>query len=291
MRDYAIVSPLFWTGDTGRQIRAKGRDAQVVALYLLTCPSSRMLGIYYLPLPMLAHEVGITLQGASKALASLSEAHFAYYDEVREQVWVPEMARFQIAERLAPSDKRCRGVVKELEKLQDSPFYMRFLDRYAESFHLPRPSPFEGASEPLRCQDQDQDQDQDQKKKCSTVAAPPEFDFERVYAQYPRKQGRKRGLELCRSQIKTQQQYDRLLLAVQNYAAEIKRENTAQKYVKHFKTFMGCWEDHVGAAAPKANNIPSTASVEKGEEFVSQYSGWPEGFFDSIPNPPGSEHG
>ncbi len=38
MRDYAVVSPRFWTGDTGRFLR-QHPDAQRLALYLMTCPS------------------------------------------------------------------------------------------------------------------------------------------------------------------------------------------------------------------------------------------------------------
>jgi hypothetical protein len=50
MRDYAKVAPTFWNGETGKKIRELGRDAQVVALYLITCPSSNWIGLYYLPL-------------------------------------------------------------------------------------------------------------------------------------------------------------------------------------------------------------------------------------------------
>src|SRR5437899_9218726 len=74
VREYAKVAPQFWTGETGKRIRALGRDAQVVALYLVSSPSSTMLGFYYLPIPTLCHEIGISRQGALKALRSLSEA-------------------------------------------------------------------------------------------------------------------------------------------------------------------------------------------------------------------------
>jgi hypothetical protein len=67
-RDFAIVKSSFWTGETGRKLRAAGGDAQRVAMYLITCGSSNMIGLYYLPLPVMCHEIGITLQGASKAL-------------------------------------------------------------------------------------------------------------------------------------------------------------------------------------------------------------------------------
>lgn len=59
MRDYAIVSPHFWRGETGRSIRGR-RPTQILALYLLTCPSSNMLGMYYLPICTITHETGLT---------------------------------------------------------------------------------------------------------------------------------------------------------------------------------------------------------------------------------------
>ena len=58
MREYAKVSPTFWTGDTGRSLRGDP-DAQRVAFYLLTCSNANMIGLYYLPLPTLCHEIGI----------------------------------------------------------------------------------------------------------------------------------------------------------------------------------------------------------------------------------------
>ncbi|EPR0667076.1 hypothetical protein ACUZZ3_005115, partial [Escherichia coli] len=36
MRDYAKVSPRFWLGETGRELRKAGAEAQVVAFYLMT---------------------------------------------------------------------------------------------------------------------------------------------------------------------------------------------------------------------------------------------------------------
>lgn len=47
MRSYGIVKPAFWNGETGRQIRAVGADAQLVALYLMTNPHANAIGMYY----------------------------------------------------------------------------------------------------------------------------------------------------------------------------------------------------------------------------------------------------
>lgn len=173
MRDYSKVSPRFWTGDTGRQIRKMGHETQVIAFYLFTCPSANMLGLYYLSLPTLCHETGSSFEGASKALRSLSEAHFAYYDEASEQVFVPNMAREQIGERLKSRDNRHVAVLKELDQLKKSPFFHRFVDTYKEAFELPyernSEAPYQAPSkslvEPLRSQEQEQEQEQEQKEE------------------------------------------------------------------------------------------------------------------------------
>lgn len=172
MRDYSILKPQFWTGQTGRQIRQLGRDAQVLALYLLSCPAANMIGIYYLSLPTLCHETGLSPKGALKALQSLSEAQFAEYDSVSEVVWVLNMAKYQIAEQLDSKDKRCKGVWRELISYKTTKFFKPFYERYHKNFNLPLTEflgasecPSEAPSKPLGSQDQDQDQDQEQEQR------------------------------------------------------------------------------------------------------------------------------
>lgn len=69
------------------------------------------------------------------------------------------------------------------------------------------------------------------------------FDFEAVYQNYPRKIGKKLGIERCKKKIKSQAKYDKLVQAVENYAADCQIRNIEQKYIKHFSTFMNSWED------------------------------------------------
>lgn len=139
MRDYSKISPRFWTGQTGKKLRESGPDAQRVAFYLVTCPSANMIGLYYLPLPTLMHEVGISEKGALEALRRIADAGFASFEGVFEHVFVPEMAAHQIGEPLDIKDNRVKGVIREWLTMRKSPFFMDFHRRYAESFHLPDP--------------------------------------------------------------------------------------------------------------------------------------------------------
>ena len=165
MREYGKVAPTFWTGHTGKQIRAMGPDAQVIALYLMTSPHANMLGLYYLPLPYIAHETGSPFEGACKALQSLSEASFCSYDHDAEMVFVHEMAKYQIGEELKPTDKRVLGIERELSKLPKTNLIHDFMGRYAGPFHLSsngkKTSPSEAPCKPLRSQEQEQEQEQE----------------------------------------------------------------------------------------------------------------------------------
>jgi len=149
MRDYAKISPAFWTGQTGRKLRSLGPECQLLGLYLITTHHANMLGLYYLPLAYVHADTGLSLEGASKGLASLSEAGFCLYDAASEWVFVVEMARFQVlkdGEPLDPKDKRALGIQKDYRTFPENPFLLPFYQKYASSFHLsvPRGEPWEG---------------------------------------------------------------------------------------------------------------------------------------------------
>lgn len=148
MRDYAKVAPQFWTGETGKKIRAAGAETVVVALYLMTCPHANMIGLYYLPKMYIAHETGLGMEGASKGLARAIEAGFCSYDEASEHVFVHAMARFQIADKLDPKDKRCKGIENELARAPKGLLLQGFMETYAVAFCIKNVSPFEAPSKP-----------------------------------------------------------------------------------------------------------------------------------------------
>ncbi len=160
MREYARLSPTFWTGGTGKELRGLDPEVKVLALYLLSAPGSNMLGLYYLPLPVIAHECGQSIEVTERGLATLAGLGFAEYDPESEFVWVIEMARWQVLGRsvaLKPSDKRVAGVSRELQQLSRNPFTARFCDKYRDALRLEAPptpssekdlaSPFDGPSD------------------------------------------------------------------------------------------------------------------------------------------------
>ncbi|MES2103099.1 MAG: hypothetical protein V4634_03710 [Pseudomonadota bacterium] len=172
MRPYAKITPSFWIGGTGRELRKRGNHAQLLALHLVSAPLSNMLGLYYLPKAIIVHETGMSLGDATKALRCCAEAGFCHYDEDSQMVWVPEMARFQVEAQLNPKDKRAAGIQSEYDRLPDNPFLGAFYNKYVDAFCMIRcrrgsteiyAAP-EARSKGLRSQEQEQEQEQEQDK-------------------------------------------------------------------------------------------------------------------------------
>ena len=180
MRDYAKVTPQFWIGETGKALRGD-IEAQLVAMYLMTSPHSEWTGVFHCPILYIAHETGLPIEGASKALARLIEGGFCMFDAPSDTVFVFNMAKFQIGSVLKPSDKRVKGIQDDVKKWPDGRIKTEFLRLYNALFSLgfdvQEPSPFQAPSKPLRSQEQEQEQEQKDKEKEKThvvsVAADP----------------------------------------------------------------------------------------------------------------------
>ncbi|MEP6651800.1 MAG: hypothetical protein ABJA82_00485 [Myxococcales bacterium] len=127
-----------------------------------------MTGIYYLPLPIISHETGMTMGEVIDALTFLAGIDFAHYDGVDELVWVPAMAAWQIDEELKPGDKRVLGIRRELGAFRGHRFVREFFERYGQLFNLGNQGPSaaqEAPSKALRSQEQEQEQDQEQEQE------------------------------------------------------------------------------------------------------------------------------
>lgn len=74
MRDYGIVSPRFWIGETGRKLR-KLPDAQRIAMYLLTAPMADMTGVFYCPVATILNDVGAPCEPLEAPLKGLERGY------------------------------------------------------------------------------------------------------------------------------------------------------------------------------------------------------------------------
>ncbi len=133
MRTYAQIAPTFWTRGSGKKLRGDP-VAQVLVLYLLSAPASNMIGLYYQPLSTIAHETGLSVEQIRSSLTKVTE--IARYDEEHEIVWIPEAARYQVGETLAPKDKKRNAITRDVAMLGAHPFATEFLSRYGGAYGL-----------------------------------------------------------------------------------------------------------------------------------------------------------
>ena len=276
MRDYSVVSPRFWIGATGKELRGNAH-AQVLALYLMTSPHANMIGVFHCPLIYMAHETGLGMEGASKALQSLIEAKFCTYEESSEMVFVHRMAAFQIGDHLSEQDKRCKGVEREWNNIPSRQLQQAFFAIYSVAFHLPKQSKkargTEAPSKPPRSQEQEQEQEQDQ-----DTPQPPTVAFEDFWECWP-KNDRKQDKAKCSEKWKR----EGLDTVAEAIVADVTAKKHSQKWRDGFieapMVYLNNrrWEDGAaGAATSPKRGTDEYAALHKSAGW------WREAGFPTI---------
>jgi hypothetical protein len=79
------------------------------------------------------------------------------------------------------------------------------------------------------------------------------FDFEKVYQAFPKRMGKKIGIERCKRSITTQEEYEDLMRAVVNYSNYCATEGLEPRFIKHFSSFMSIWQDWLDEDAGTLN--------------------------------------
>lgn len=152
MREYGLISTKMWTRGSGKRLRGNA-IAIAVACYLCSAPESNLIGVYYCPLPTMAHELGFSVDEVTKALEAVELAGFAFYDHASEFVWVPNHAEMEIGPSLRPFDKRRKKIEAELRSIGRHRFVDAFNERYGDAYQLApsmgHPNEQEGASKGL----------------------------------------------------------------------------------------------------------------------------------------------
>lgn len=71
-----------------------------------------------------------------------------------------------------------------------------------------------------------------------------DLDFEVLYKSFPRKEGKAKGMTKLKKTVKDHETYVRFGNAVTNYIELCKLEKREKTYIKHWATFVNCWEDY-----------------------------------------------
>lgn len=99
----------------------------------------------------------------------------------------------------------------------------------------------------------------------SDMSESDKFDFESIYKKYPKKEGKSRGFKILKVQIKTKEDYENIIKAIDNYSIYCSTNIKERKYIKHFSTFMGEWRDWI--------NYEESKDIELTEEQLNKIYG------------------
>lgn len=94
---------------------------------------------------------------------------------------------------------------------------------------------------------------------------PHAFDFEQVYASYPRKLGKQTGISWLKKNVRSEASYQELLLAAVNYKNYCQSEGLEERFIKHFSSWVRTYRDWVkvdGKTWPKGQAAPVAALME-----------------------------
>lgn len=131
MANFAKVRPTIWR----THLRPLSPTAKFLGIYLMTNNYLRMIGIYYLPIPHISIDTGLTEEEINEGIDELTKSAFCLYDEDSYFVWVVNMAFTQVAEN--PNQRQVKGIMNELLALHKEDrccFVQAFLDHYKEQY-------------------------------------------------------------------------------------------------------------------------------------------------------------
>lgn len=129
MARYYPVSPLIWTDYTARS----WDDAtKLLAHYLLTCPHRNLEGLFRLPLPYIADDLGWKAPKVEKAIRRLEDDGFIARDETTDVVLIRKALKYQ-APKSPKQIKGALAVLSEVPKSSVHPDFIAACDKYAPS--------------------------------------------------------------------------------------------------------------------------------------------------------------
>lgn len=192
---------------------------KLVWLYLLdNCDNA---GIWDINLPLMSFQIGDQI-----TLSEIQECFGEKIEIVGKKIVIPSFVEFQYGQ-LNPNNRAHQSVILKLKKIAPSKGLKRSLQGRKDK-------------------DKDKDKDKEILLERESEGKPfkiSEEQLKTLYAEYPRKEGRLKGLQRAKVELKTLEAYQECLEAIRRYKAHLNANKTECQFIKQFSTFMGCWRD------------------------------------------------
>lgn len=270
---YARIEEGFWTDP---KIKALPLEGKMVAAWLFTNPHRHFSGLYYLPIVLIPHEIGLSIGVSEKMLNLLEEQGFIKYSHEFSVVWVVTMLKHQSGGKDL-STQQTTGIKNHLKTLHGCPLIDEFVNKY-KSLGVNYDGKIDTPTDtPTDIKSQSQSQKDlppptppfggNGKRKGKRVKPQPSFspDFEIFWDAYPNSSGGKdKTWERwqLRKEAGSLPPIEYLLESVSRLSLSPKWQEDNGKYIPMITTFInqGRWTDAgaikpgKGSAPPKARN-------------------------------------
>lgn len=133
------VDEKFWSGETGRELKMLGKDAQLLALFLITNPMANPLGLYNFTIEHVVRYLPMSVDEARLAMDALIGVDFVSYNDDTGMVFVHNMVSYQNGFNLKVTDTRLVSIHNKLRELPaNEPLVQKFKAMYSDYLHLPK---------------------------------------------------------------------------------------------------------------------------------------------------------
>jgi len=134
------------------------------------------------------------------------------------------------------NNKKRKRVLLSVRKILDKYNIKQLLDTLSIQYRYPID----------RCKDKDKDKDKDKVKDKDK-----ENKFNKIWEIYPRKDGMKEALRHFNATVKTDENWENINKALNNYKKHIETNRTEPRYIKKGSTWFNNWQDWVNWEEPK----------------------------------------
>jgi hypothetical protein len=90
------------------------------------------------------------------------------------------------------------------------------------------------------------------------------YDFETVWLLYPKKDGKKEALKHFNASVKTEDNYQDIIKAIDNYINHIKKNKIEPRYIKNGSTFFNNWQDWINPNGTDKKTIELKRDIPEG---------------------------
>lgn len=170
---YARIEEGFWTDP---KIKALPLEGKMVAAWLFTNPHRHFSGLYYLPIVLIPHEIGLSIGVSEKIFKLLEEQGFIKYSFEFSVVWVVTMLKHQSGGKDL-SAQQITGIRNHLKTLHGCPLIEEFIERYQHlgvNYDGKIDTPI---NTPIDIKSQSQSQSKSKSKSNKDTPLPPDFEI------------------------------------------------------------------------------------------------------------------